>query len=355
MSGDAQAGSDRRSRLFFAGLALLLVLGLALGAASLDEVNLSSAGGTSGYDADEPIEVGDTQRAPQRTEAEQSGELTVWFFLSVYLLGALATVALAWHRDIQTVWLAMAVMIVLFVFLTFLGGMDGYSFIGTNGSGEIDEVPNDTELGSGTGSEPNNVPPATAMPTAFLVFVGLLLGLGLLMGFSQSSSPDSEDEDEAATDAEAVASIGAAAGRAADHIEASTGDNPVYEAWRDMRTAIEDEEDPTLTPAEFRDRAIAAGIPPGPTDELTAVFREVRYGHEPPNDARVDAAQAALREVEAVAAELTAEEGQEGTDGAPGPADSPPPSTGSNDSNDSDESDESSGSAPGSDGSGVES
>jgi hypothetical protein len=315
MSGADQTGTDRRRRLLFAGLALLVVVGLALGAASLDEVRLSSAGGTGEYDADEPINVGDTQLQPHSAESGQSGRLTVWFFLAVYVIGAIATVALAWRRDVQTVWVAMAALIVIFLFLAMLAGMGGNPFAETNASANVTEQPEDTQLGSGSGTEPNTVPPATALPTGALVFIGFVVGLAVLVGFSRSNSPDPDDEDgEAVADEGTVASIGAAAGRAADRLEESTGDNPVYEAWRDMRATLEDEEDPTLTPTEFRDRAIAAGIPPGPAGELTAVFREVRYGHEPPTDDRVEAAQAALRKVEAVAADLTAPEGQAAVD-----------------------------------------
>jgi hypothetical protein len=327
MSGEDRAGSDRRRRLLLAALALLVVLGLALGAASLDEVHLSSAGGTSGYDADEPVQIGDTQRAPHSGGATNTNEIPFWFFVSVYVLGVFATVALAWRRDVQTVWLAMTVLIAVFVLLTFLGGMGGYDFA-TNSSAQVSEVPNDSQLGSGTGTEPNNSPPASALPTAALVFIGFLLGMVALLSFSRGSTQEEEDDgDEEPADAATVASIGAAAGRAADRIEGSTGDNAVYEAWRDMRAALEDEEDPTLTPAEFRDRAIAAGIPPGPAGELTAVFREVRYGHEPATESRVAAAEAALREVEAVAEDVTAEgdgeapDSREPTDDSPGATD----------------------------------
>lgn len=314
MSGDDQAGSDRRRRLLFAGLALLVVLGLALGAASLDEVRLSSAGGSGEYDADEPINVGETQLQPHPAESGQSGELTVWFFLAFYVIGALATVALAWRRDVQTVWVAMAAMIVIFLFLAMLAGMGGNPFAETNSSANITEQPDDTQLGSGSGTDPNTAPPATALPTGALVFIGFVVGLAVLVGFSRSRTPDSEDEDgEDVADEGTVASIGAAAGRAADRLDESAGENPVYDAWRDMRAAVEEDENPTLTPAEFRDRAIAAGIPPGPAAELTAVFREVRYGHEPATEARARAAQDALREVEAAAEELTAPDDTEGS------------------------------------------
>lgn len=304
MSGDAEGGGDRRRRLLLAGLAAFVVLGLALGAAGLDEVRLSSAGGSGGYDTDDPVEVGDTQVRPHPGGSEEVSA-SPYYVYGFFVLMALALVALAWRRDVQTTVAVVAVLIVFLFLLYYVGGAEP-PLPTTNGSANATEMPNQSRLGSGTGTEPNTSPPATALPTGLLVFVGIAIGLSAILGYSRSGRSDDETEDEEkAADAETVADIGAAAGRAADRI-AGDADlaNPVYEAWRDMRAALDESGDPTLTPTEFRVRAVAAGLPPGPVGELTAVFREVRYGHEPATEARVEAAEASLREVEAAAEAL---------------------------------------------------
>ena len=317
MSGDAPGGADRRRRFLLGGLALLVVLGLALGAAGLDEVRLSSAGGTGGYDAEEPIQVGDTQRAAHPDEAGTEATVSPYYVFGFFVLMAMATVLVAWRRDVITAWSAVAVMVVVFLFVATLMTMAGSPFEPTNGSANLSEPPDRSALGSGSGDQPNTAPPATALPTGMLVFVGLLLGLSAILGFSrrggdESSPPEEEDADEAT-----VAEVGAAAGRAADRLEGDADlENPIYEAWHDMTAALDEPGEPTETPTEFRDRAIAAGLPPGPVAELTTVFRDVRYGHEAATAERVEVATAALRDVEDAAAALT-ESGPEAPDEDP--------------------------------------
>ena len=308
------AGPDRpgrRRRRLLAGLAVLAVLALAVGAAGLDEVRLSSAGG--GADADQPVEVGDTSRAAGE-ENDGSARVSPWYLLVVYVVGALATLGLAWRRDVQTVWLVMAAMVLLFVALALVASTGGSPFAEPSNGSQVTEPPNETQLGSGTGSEANSAPTATALPTGALLLVGVVLGVGAVLGFSRAATPGADDEDggdeTAATDAgdPDAAAIAAAAGRAADSLAGAEDlDNPVYRAWRDMTTVLEAEPDPTLTPAEFRDRALAAGLPPDPVDTLTEVFRDVRYGNLAVTSDRQAAALGALREVER-AAERVAEE-----------------------------------------------
>ncbi len=312
MSGDAQGGSDRRRRLLLAGLALLVVLGVGLGAAGLEEIRLSSASGSGGVDTDEPVDVGDTVRGATSEADSQGARMSPYWVLGFFVLMLLASVAVAWHRDVITAWTAMAVMIVVFVFLVFVGDLGQLELATTNSSANVTEPPNQSSLGSGSGTEPGSSPPATALPTGLLVFLGFIVGLSAVLGFSRADAGDDEDEaGEAgeAADEETVVDIGAAAGQAADRMaESGDLDNPVYEAWRDMTAALDDPDERTLTPAEFRDRAVAAGLPREPVGDLTDVFREVRYGQATATEGRVGAAESALRQVEEAADSLTSSE-----------------------------------------------
>ena len=315
----ADSGPDRpgrRRRGLLAGLAVLAVLALAVGAAGLDEVRLSSAGG--GADADQPVEVGDTTGGGDEEDGG-SGSVSPWYLLVVYVVGALATLGLAWRRDVQTVWLAMAAMVLLFVALALVASTGGSPFVEPSNGSQVTEPPNGTQLGSGSGGEANTAPPATALPTGALLLVGVVLGVGAVLGFSRAATPGGDDEDGADESEQAdvgnpaAADIAAAAGRAADSLAGADDlDNPVYRAWRDMTTVLADEPDPTLTPAAFRDRALAAGLPPEPVDTLTEVFRDVRYGNQEVTADREAAALEALREVER-AAEREADEVPVGT------------------------------------------
>ncbi|MEF8775834.1 MAG: DUF4129 domain-containing protein, partial [Haloarculaceae archaeon] len=321
---DPEADHDRRRRVLFVALAVLAVLALALGAAGLDEIHLSSEGGSAGYDADQPVEIGDTSSSTGETEGT-SGRLSPWYVLAFYVVGVLATIGLAWRRDIQTVWLVMAVMVVVFVGLALLASTAGSPFAEPANGSQVTEQLEDPQLGSGSGDDPNTAPPATALPTGALLLIGVVLGVGAILGFSKAATPDAgDDEDEGedsgdTADEEPVAEIGAAAGRAADRM--ATGaplENPVYRAWRDMIEVFGDAGDHTTTPAEFRDRAIAAGFPREPVVELTALFRAVRYGHEPASEDREAAAIEALQDIQR-AAEALVDEDRAGEDGATAP------------------------------------
>ena len=308
MTADKTGGTSGRRRLLLAGLAMLVVLGLALGAASLDEVRLSASGGEAGSEQDQPVSVGETSPGSGEAGDEPVARLSPYYLLAFYVIGALATVALGWRKEIITAWEGLAILAVLLVFLLLVIGMDANP-ISENATGaNVTELSEDPQLGSGTGDEPNTSPPASALPTGMLVMVGVVLGVGIVLGFSRSRSVESEDEDEGdeGGDAETAAAIGEAAGRAADRMTEPDVDNPVYSAWRDMTAALAGADDPTLTPAEFRDRAIAAGLPSREVSRLTDVFREVRYGHEAVTPAREQTARESLRRVEEAAAEIAA-------------------------------------------------
>jgi len=295
---------------------MLAVIALAVGAAGLDEVRLSSAGGDA--DADQPVEVGDTTRDDDELEeGDGSPSVSPWYLLVFLVVSALATLGLAWRRDVQIVWLATIAMLLLLVALFLVASTGDSSTVDSSNWSQATESPNGTLFGSGSGTEANSGAPATVLTTGALLFVGVILGVGVVIGFSRaatSGAGDRDGADEAGSGDSNAAEIADAAGRAADSLAGADDlDNPVYRAWRDMTTVLADEPDSTLTPAEFRDRALAAGLPPEPIDTLTEVFRDVRYGSHEVTAHRQAAALGALRDVER-AAERVADEAPVGTD-----------------------------------------
>jgi len=133
----------------------------------------------------------------------------------------------------------------------------------------------------------------------------------------EGSGDDEEDENGDAT----LGAVGAAAGTAADRIEADAGfTNEVYRSYHEMTRLLELDPE-TTAPDEFADHAVAAGMAPDHVEELTRLFEEVRYGERAPGS-REERAVAALRRIEAAYApddavtdedETGAEDGTDGT------------------------------------------
>lgn len=159
--------------------------------------------------------------------------------------------------------------------------------------------------GGGAGQAGSGAVP-TANPT-FLLLLGVL-AIAVLFVFMRASGDDETDEEaeepDAAPAADSLAGVGAAAGRAADRIqERSEVENQVYRAWAEMTDHLDLARPETLTPAEFAERATAAGMDPAHVEELTDLFRGVRYGGESVTPAREDKALETLRKIEAAYAE----------------------------------------------------
>jgi len=130
---------------------------------------------------------------------------------------------------------------------------------------------------------------------AALLALGALAVLTSVVTGDRASIGPSEDD---AADVD-LAGIADAAGDAADRIEAEAEvSNAVYRAWREMVGHLDVDSPETTTPAEFRRRAVDAGMAADDVAELTRLFEEVRYGEGDP-DVRASAAVAALRRIEA--------------------------------------------------------
>ena len=93
--------------------------------------------------------------------------------------------------------------------------------------------------------------------------------------------------------------LGAAAGRAAERIEAADDvDNEVYRAWVTMTSLLDVPRPESSTPGEFADAAVDAGMHPEHVSELTRLFEDVRYGYAEPDDAVENRSISVLRRIE---------------------------------------------------------
>lgn len=139
-------------------------------------------------------------------------------------------------------------------------------------------------------------------PTALLAALGVLL-LGAVAVILRATGDQRVGLEDAAPTEEPpssdVTAVAAAAGRAADRIEADTDvDNAVYRAWREMTADLPVANPDASTPAEFADAAVEAGMDPDDVAELTELFETVRYGDRPVTETRAERATAALRRIE---------------------------------------------------------
>ncbi|MFB6266291.1 MAG: DUF4129 domain-containing protein, partial [Halodesulfurarchaeum sp.] len=161
--------------------------------------------------------------------------------------------------------------------------------------------------GGGGGSGGGTVP--STNPT-FLLVLGLL-ALVVLVVLLRSTGDDvlAEPPEEAAPDTPAtLAEVGAAAGRAAERIEGrATVENEVYRAWVEMTGHLDVSHPENLTPGEFAEAARDAGMDPDLVDDLTDLFREVRYGGAEPTGDREEHALEILRAIESTYVENTGE------------------------------------------------
>jgi hypothetical protein len=110
---------------------------------------------------------------------------------------------------------------------------------------------------------------------------------------SQESVPH---DNETEVDASAVGTV---AGKTADRIETGLDvDNEVYRAWVAMTAYLDVSNPTTSTPAEFATAATNAGMDSAHVDELTDLFRSVRYGGDDPTSDREERAITVLRAIE---------------------------------------------------------
>nr|WP_305882917.1 DUF4129 domain-containing protein [Halobellus rarus] len=145
---------------------------------------------------------------------------------------------------------------------------------------------------------------SVATPTVLfglLLLVALAGAVILLLATTTGRERDADETTDGpvAEPSADVRGVGAAAGTAADRIEADADvGNEVYRAWVEMTAHLDLDRPQSSTPGEFAAAAVDAGMDPDDVDELTRLFEAVRYGDERVTDARADRAVAALRRIE---------------------------------------------------------
>ena len=294
----------QRERLVPLTAALLAVLALAVGAATLDSATSGPATGRGEGPGLTDGQQGAVDLGAPPEEPSQESLFPTW--LAQLLVGALLVAGLVgllyWIRRegldfVKTVALAAfaltALVLLLYYLLRWLAGLSSRSggqsgLVGGirprlpgGGGGEVAEVATDPSL------------------VVFAVVAVVLVGAAAVLLRSVSGEadddpvvPDPDDPDPE------VREVGAAAGRAADRIDA-TGDveNAVYRAWREMTDPLDLSRE-TSTPGEFAAAAVDAGMRREDVSELTRLFESTRYGGVAVDEGREQRATTALRRIE---------------------------------------------------------
>ncbi|MEY7848171.1 DUF4129 domain-containing protein [Natrarchaeobius sp. A-rgal3] len=175
-------------------------------------------------------------------------------------------------------------------------------------------TPGDGDPGDGEGTQqPFPIGPLFFVVTALAV--GLAVALAWTGGRRRTNaSEDGSDGVEESAVAGSHAAVGAAAGRAAERIEATRDvDNEVYRAWLEMTRPLEVDRPETSTPGEFASAAVDAGLEREDVDRLTALFEDVRYGQAETTDEMESRAIAVLRRIEGEYADAERNDGSEPT------------------------------------------
>ncbi|WP_273838575.1 DUF4129 domain-containing protein [Halococcus sp. PRR34] len=284
-------------------IAVLAVVALGVGAATLDRIGSGGGGtGISDGDATGPGsgEALDLDRSPP-SESSDSSVISplVRRILAVLLIAALLVGLYAWRDDLRSLAVisaALAVGMLLLYFLVTRFGSRSQSGRGGFLDGRKLALP-------GGGSLSDGARTVTTESPALAVLVGLVLvvGIAVLFHFARSddeTEPDAETEPDDST-AAVAASVGRAAGRAADRIdEEGEATNEVYRAWEEMTDHLDVANPGSSTPREFARAATDAGMTRSDVDELTDLFRTVRYGGRRITDDRESRAVTALRRIE---------------------------------------------------------
>jgi len=154
------------------------------------------------------------------------------------------------------------------------------------------------EASGSAGGELLFSPPAVLLG---LLAVAVLLGAVAFRATGDDEPTERDPVPEPTPEGEeaALGAIGSVAGEAADRIAADADvENETYRAWREMTAYLDVDNPESSTPAEFAAAARDAGMARGHVDELTALFRAVRYGGAEATEDRERRAVEALRAIE---------------------------------------------------------
>jgi hypothetical protein len=301
-------------------LAALAVVALALAAATLDSAVVTEGGGSLGAGPSDRTGVGPADQSDLGADTEtMSGRFPVvsvclpvlnepWVIslvvLAFLLLGAAA------YRSTGSL-LPPAVLVVSFGMPVVLVHrvLTSCSTVSRRHGGLLPFGGNESALLPRGGGGSGGLAPGQTVstPTALfgLLLVVAILGAVVLLFVSTGDDESPPDAPETPSeDHERRAAVGAAAGAAADRIEAEADvDNEIYRAWVEMTRHLDVSNPKASTPAEFAAAAVDAGMERDGVDELTALFEQVRYGDATPTAERERRAVEALRRIESAYAE----------------------------------------------------
>jgi len=222
-----------------------------------------------------------------------------WLMSLLPVFGVLGALWYMWKEPLEAVRL-MVLMAVIFLGLVWLAQVlsDLLGEAGGNSGGGI--------LGGGLGIQGDGATsvsdatlPAASVELLVLVVLGIAL-VGVVLRLSEDPTDRGTIEDtQEESGGSGPGSIGRAAGDAADRIDADAAvDNEIYRAWVEMTDLLEVAHPEASTPEDFADAAVEAGMRREDVEELTDLFRTVRYGPEGATPGREQRAVEALRRIE---------------------------------------------------------
>lgn len=303
--------SDRvnRHRLTPIVLAVLAVVALSVSAATLDVVQENPGPESSddtGMGGDgSTFDSGETALADSSSSGSVVVTLLRLFFGVVVCLGFISLVVRlyqsGWRSVISVVVAAVGcvlVMVALYYLLT-----PNPSQESQNGLFGNESLPSGSPLSSGGGAlAVSDAPFALDAPVVLFVVLVLavIVGALVLSRTTGNSLPEHRTGGSTTNDTDQtnIEAVGAAAGHAADGIDADeTLSNAIYRAWGDMTTHLNIPRE-TSTPGEFARAAVAAGMSREDVEELTHLFETTRYGEQAVTEEREQRARTALRRIE---------------------------------------------------------
>lgn len=303
------------SRVFVVAVVLVTVLALALGAPTL--ADLTEDDGSDGAGDGSPAAQADEAPGdgPELDFEEGNDEYPVNsptpIIIAGLLIGLVMALALIYGIGPGRMAVALAgvlgICVVLLVLVHQLTAWDIPRFVeDPNVWGEVglgDETGDGADEVAGDGSEAEAGDSLTSLAVSVGTVLALLgaVVLGVAVLYYYSAEEDSEEEtvadlpesDERSPDAR---DLGEAAGRALEGDE-TPAENSIYRAWVEMTDELDVENRPVRTPTEFEQAAIDAGMAPTHVEELTDLFRSVRYGEDSVTDAREQEAKDILEQI----------------------------------------------------------
>lgn len=301
-------------------VALLCVLAVSLAAATLANPQQPTGGtGTvgsgpdSGGTAAQPGDGGDALDNPEPADGEETFRLepicvqilaTTTAGFAIFGFALLLGLVAYWRDGIVpafiVVFVASSVLFPAWLLLTNCSRDPRDDSAGGGILRDIEFGPSaGGEAGGSAGSELLFSPPTVLLG---LLAIAVLLGAVAFRATGDDEPPERDPvpEPAAAADDETLGALGSVAGDAADRIAADAAvENEVYRAWREMTEHLDVANPEASTPAEFAAAASDAGMAREHVDELTDLFRSVRYGGAEVTVDREQRAVDALRAIEA--------------------------------------------------------